>query len=239
MTEITRDPHKGSAASLARLGPAGSARPIVVAQLGQSLDGRIATPSGDSKYINGRAALSHLHALRAHVDAVVIGVGTAVVDNPKLNVRHVDGPDPARVVIDPSGRLKPDINCLLAGRVRRIVVRAEDAAAGHTLPDGVEEIRLARDGRFVPPGAIVGALIERGFNRLLIEGGAATVSAFIDAGVVDRLHVLVAPMLLGSGKPGLMLDPIGQLSDALHPHVDVSVLDGGDVLFDCDLRSSK
>ena len=82
-------------------------RPFVVAQLGQSLDGRIATVTGESRYINGSAALDHLHRLRAEVDAVVVGAGTIVADDPLLTVRRVAGKSPARVVIDPSGRIKP------------------------------------------------------------------------------------------------------------------------------------
>ena len=78
---------------------------MVVGQIGQSLDGRIATESGHSKYINGPAGLTHLHRLRALVDAVVIGVGTAIADDPQLTVRRVSGQQPARVVIDPKGRL--------------------------------------------------------------------------------------------------------------------------------------
>ena len=78
---------------------------MVVGQIGQSLDGRIATESGHSKYINGPAGLTHLHRLRALVDAVVIGVGTAIADDPQLTVRRVAGQQPARVVIDPNGRL--------------------------------------------------------------------------------------------------------------------------------------
>ena len=78
---------------------------MVVGQIGQSLDGRIATASGHSKYINGPAGLAHLHRLRALVDAVVVGVGTAIADDPQLTVRRVVGPQPARVVIDPNGRL--------------------------------------------------------------------------------------------------------------------------------------
>src|SRR5216684_260339 len=78
---------------------------VVVGQLGQSLDGRIATTSGHSHYINGPAGLDHLHRLRAVVDAVVIGVGTALADDPQLTVRRVAGPQPARVVIDARGRL--------------------------------------------------------------------------------------------------------------------------------------
>jgi riboflavin biosynthesis pyrimidine reductase len=74
-------------------------------------------------------------------------------------------------------------------------------------------------------------------RRLLIEGGATTVSVFIDAGVVDRLHLLVAPLILGSGKSGLTLRPIERLSHALRPPSSVYVFPDGDVLFDCDLRS--
>jgi diaminohydroxyphosphoribosylaminopyrimidine deaminase / 5-amino-6-(5-phosphoribosylamino)uracil reductase len=83
-------------------------RPFVVAQLGQSLDGRIATVTGDSKYINGEAALDHLHAIRAHVDAVVVGIGTVIADDPQLTVRRAEGRNPARVIIDPRGRLPHD-----------------------------------------------------------------------------------------------------------------------------------
>ncbi|HEV7823266.1 MAG TPA: RibD family protein, partial [Burkholderiales bacterium] len=78
---------------------------IVVGQIGQSLDGRIATASGHSRYINGPAGLCHLHRLRSLVDAVLVGVGTALADDPQLTVRHVAGPHPARVVLDPKGRL--------------------------------------------------------------------------------------------------------------------------------------
>src|SRR5262249_39386848 len=78
---------------------------MAVGQVGQSLDGRVATESGHSHYINGPAGLAHLHRLRALVDAVVVGVGTALTDNPQLTVRRVTGPQPARVVIDSGGRL--------------------------------------------------------------------------------------------------------------------------------------
>src|SRR5438132_965627 len=95
---------------------------VVVGQLGQSLDGRIATNSGHSHYINGPAGLDHLHRLRALVDAVVIGVRTALVDNPQLTVRRVSGPHPARVVLDPHGRLPASARVLAADGARRLVV---------------------------------------------------------------------------------------------------------------------
>jgi diaminohydroxyphosphoribosylaminopyrimidine deaminase / 5-amino-6-(5-phosphoribosylamino)uracil reductase len=210
-------------------------RPFVVAQLGQSLDGRIATPTGESRWINKDAALDHVHRIRASVDAVMVGVGTVVADDPLLNVRRVEGRNPARVVIDPKGRVPLNARCFDgADGVRRLLVRACDAP----VPPGVEVIRIAAiDGR-LDPNAVNAALFARGLRRTLLEGGAWTVSDFINARAVDRLHVLVAPVILGSGKPGLSLTPIGPLKDALRPKTQVHVLSDGDVLFDCDLRST-
>jgi diaminohydroxyphosphoribosylaminopyrimidine deaminase / 5-amino-6-(5-phosphoribosylamino)uracil reductase len=210
-------------------------RPYVVAQLGQSLDGRIATSSGESRWINHECALNHLHALRAHVDAVVVGVGTVLADDPRLNVRRVAGRSPARVVIDPSGKLPITAVCLNADGAARYVVRSEEAPTR----DGVETIMVPRIHERLAPQAIVDALFARGLKRILIEGGAWTVSSFIAARAVDRLHVLVAPVILGSGKTGLSLPPIDKLADALRPATRVHMLADGDVLFDCDLRAQN
>jgi diaminohydroxyphosphoribosylaminopyrimidine deaminase / 5-amino-6-(5-phosphoribosylamino)uracil reductase len=211
-------------------------RPFVVAQLGQSLDGRIATPTGESRWINKDAALDHVHRLRSAVDAVVVGIGTVMADDPILNVRRVSGPNPARVVIDPSGRMPLDKRCMSeADGARRLIVTDTDRAAA----PGVEMVVVPRIGDRLQPAAIVAALYDRGLRRLLIEGGAWTVSSFIDAGVIDRLHVLVAPVILGSGKTGLALAPIERLAQARRPLSRVHVLADGDVLFDCDLRQPQ
>lgn len=208
-------------------------RPFVVAQLGQSLDGRIATLSGESRWINKDAALDHVHRLRAAVDAVVVGAGTAVADDPMLNVRRVAGSNPARVVIDPSMRMQPNPKCFDgADGARRVLINACGGAA----PAGVEVIQIPRVDGQLPPRAIVDALFACGFKRLLIEGGATTVSSFIDAGVINRLHMLIAPVILGSGKPGLTLRPLDRLADAARPKTDVYVLPDGDVLFDCHFK---
>jgi riboflavin-specific deaminase-like protein len=206
-------------------------RPFVIAQLGQSLDGRIATVSGESRWINGESALDHLHRLRAAVDAVIVGVGTVVADDPRLDVRRVAGASPARVVIDPRGRVPPDAKVFRDDGVRRLLVRA--AACG--TPAGVEEIAVTADsGGALPPAAILAALRREGFARVLVEGGAATISAFIDAGVVDRLHILVGRVIIGAGPAGLALAPRPRLADALRPRVAAHPLDDGDVLFECD-----
>jgi diaminohydroxyphosphoribosylaminopyrimidine deaminase / 5-amino-6-(5-phosphoribosylamino)uracil reductase len=214
-------------------------RPFVVAQLGQSLDGRIATPTGESRWINRHAALTHVHRVRATVDAVLVGIGTVTADDPILNVRHVEGRNPARVVIDPSGRMAPDARCLAGDDgCRRIVISAKGVKRGK-MPADVELIELPREGATLNPRTILAALFDRGLKRTLVEGGAWTVSSFIDADVVDRLHVLVAPMILGSGKTGLALAPIKRLAEARRPVSQVHVLADGDVLFDCDLRTTR
>lgn len=206
-------------------------RPFVVAQLGQSLDGRIATVSGESRWINGEGALDHLHALRACVDAVLVGVGTVIADDPRLDVRRVAGRSPARVVIDPRGRMPAGSRCLQDDGVRRFVIRG---ATGGTCAGAEEIVVPERDGALSPDG-IVAALFSRGLRRILVEGGAATISRFIDAGCVDRLHLLVAPVIIGSGKPGLDMQPVAALSQARRPPTRIHVLGGSDVLFDCDL----
>ncbi|HVV94591.1 MAG TPA: RibD family protein [Hyphomicrobiales bacterium] len=207
-------------------------RPFALAQLGQSLDGRIATASGASHFINGPAALDHLHRLRAMVDAVVVGVGTVIADDCRLTVRRVAGPNPARVVIDPHSRLPAGARVLAEDGVRRLVVTTAPADA----PADAEIVVVpAPDGQLAPRG-ILDALAALGLRRVLVEGGAATVSGFLAAGALDRLHVLVAPVILGSGQPGVVLPPIDDLAAAIRPKATVYPLEGGDVLFDCDLR---
>jgi len=209
---------------------------VVVGQLGQSLDGRIATNSGHSHYINGPTGLDHLHRLRALVDAVVIGVGTALADDPLLTVRRVAGPNPARVILDPRGRLKPSARALAADGARRLVVTGP--ATRSTLPDGVEVVALPADDGHIAPAAVIAALAARGLRRVLIEGGARTVSGFLSAGCLDRLHLVVAPIILGTGRTGLGLAPIDRVEHALRPPTRAYPL-GDDVLFDCDLSAAR
>jgi riboflavin-specific deaminase-like protein len=209
---------------------------VVVGQLGQSLDGRIATTSGHSKYINGPAGLDHLHRIRALVDGIVVGIGTALADDPQLTVRRVAGPNPARIVIDPGGRL-PKTARLLAPGVRRLVVTLADARPD--VADDVEVIALSSGpDRHFAPDAILAALAGRGFRRLLIEGGARTVSAFLSAGCLDRLHVVVAPIILGSGRPSLELEEIERADQAMRPRATAYAI-GEEVLFDCDLSPQR
>lgn len=211
------------------------ARPFVVAQLGQTLDGRIATQTGASKYINGSGALDHLHRLRAAVDAVVVGIGTVIADDPSLTVRRAPGTSPARVIIDPKGRLPQDAKCLCDDGARVFVVRAIHA----NCPDRVEPVFVKAGTAGLCPREIIMALFRLGLQRILVEGGAETISRFIRSEALDRLHILVAPMILGSGKPGLVLPPVHTLEEALRPRTRAYPLPEGDVIFDCDMRHDE
>src|ERR1700675_953046 len=186
---------------------------VAVGQIGQSLDGRVATETGHSHYINGPAGLAHLHRLRALVDAVGIGVGTALADDPQLTVRRVTGPQPARVVIDAGGRLPSGAKLLANDGVRRLVVTG--AGAKPPLPSGIEIVCIPKTDGQIAPAAILAALAERGLRRVLIEGGADTVSRFLAAGCLDRLHVVVSPIIIGTGRPSFILPPIDRVDQAL------------------------
>lgn len=209
---------------------------VVVGQVGQSLDGRIATESGHSKYINGPAGLAHLHRLRALMDAIVIGVGTAIADDPQLTVRLVAGPQPARVIIDPKGRLGAQAKVFAADGVRRLLFVAQGTRC--TPPPGVEIIALPAASGQLAPAAILAAMAGCGFRRVLIEGGAVTVSRFLVAGCLDRLHVMVAPLILGAGRASFILPPAARADQALRAPMHAHQIED-EVLFDCDLSAQR
>lgn len=241
-----------------------AARDIVVGQLGQSLDGRIATEGGASHYVSGPADLERLHRLRALVDAVVVGADTVVSDDPRLSVRKVPGGDPVRVVIDPRGRVPPDRRVFRDEGAETLWIRgarpdddaldraasaeavgvergASVASAGATAPAAVRAtvVRIP----YLTPGsldlsALLAALRARGLRRVLVEGGGLTVSRFLEAGLLDRLHLTVAPLLIGSGRPSITLPTIDALEEALRPAYRHFRL-GGDHVFDLDLRAPR
>ena len=205
--------------------------PATVAQIGQSLDGRVATVTGDARDVSGPDGLAHLHRQRALVDGVVIGVRTALHDTPRLTVRLCPGNNPARVVIDPQGRLPDDAPMLVDDGARRIVVQAVDRAR----PAGVTTLRLSPRGGQLDCVEIVAALRAEGLQSLLIEGGGITIARFLEARCLARLQVAIAPLLIGGGPQGLSLsNPSGQLAQAIRPEMRTFSL-GSDVVFDCGL----
>ena len=213
---------------------------LTIGQTGQSLDGRIATETGHSHYVTGAADIRRLHRLRALVDAVVVGAGTVAADNPRLTVRQVEGDNPVRVVLDPDGRLDRSRHIFSDGATRTIEIRRATGSHPALVSDTVVRLPVddRRQGHEFDPRVILRTLRELGLRRILVEGGGLTVSRFVEAGVLDRFHVTVAPLLIGSGRPALTLEPIVSLSEALRPPCRHFCL-GDDVLFDLDLRPDR
>ncbi len=213
-----------------------ASRPITVGHLGQSLDGFIATHAGDSQFVTGNDNIVHLHRMRALSDAVVVGAGTVAADNPQLTTRLVAGPHPIRVVFDPSRRL-PATYRIFSDDAAPVLYLCDAAriAPGETHVGLAPIIGLeARAGDV--PAEILRLLHARGCSRVFVEGGGVTVSAFLEANLLDRLQIAVAPLLIGDGRPAIRLAPQASLRDCLRPGYRVFRM-GGDVLFDCDLHA--
>lgn len=211
-------------------------QPITVAHLGQSLDGFIATPSGESTFVTGPENILHLHRLRALCDAVVVGAGTVSTDNPRLTTRLVSGTNPVRIVLDPACRLSSGFTLFNDQQAHTLrVCAAGKAATAHEAADE-EMLEVAADGARLNLPELMQTLRARGYHRILVEGGGVTVSSFLAAGLVDRLHIAIAPVLIGTGRPAVRLPAQPRLQDCLRLRHRV-YRSGEDVLFDCDLRT--
>lgn len=168
---------------------------------------------------------------------MIVGVGTVMADDPQLTVRLVEGRSPARAVIDPRGRISKQARLFTDTGTDLVIITQETSRLD--LPAFVKVVRLPSDetGR-LSPAAIRGALFKLGYQRMLVEGGATTVSAFLDAGILDRLHLLVAPIIIGAGPAGIALPPTDGLDQVCRPTTTVHRL-GGEVVFDCDFRTQR
>ena len=212
-----------------------STRPITVGHLGQSLDGFIATRSGDSQMVTGGDNITHLHRMRALCDAVVVGAGTVAADDPQLTTRHVPGPNPLRVVFDPGRRLPPTFRLFTDAAAPTLYICAKSKVLPGESHIGGAAISAIEGG--LPGDEAAEALHllhDRGCARVFVEGGGVTVSRFLEADLLDRLQIAIAPVLIGEGRPTVRLAPQVRLRDCRRPAYRVFRM-GGDVLFDCDL----
>ena len=160
---------------------------VVLGRIAQTLDGRIATESGMSFWISGPEDILHTHRLRAICEAILVGAGTVKADDPLLTTRLCAGPSPVRVVIDTDRRLEHG-HRIFAGGPQTLLLVADDLAGADRL--GTAEVlripRASSGGLAIP--AVVAALAARGLRRIFVEGGGITVSRFLAAGALDRLH---------------------------------------------------
>ena len=215
-----------------------AARPITVGHLGQSLDGFLATHAGESQWVTGPENMRHMHRLRALCDAVIVGAGTIAADDPQLTTRLVDGPNPLRVVLDPSRRLTPDHRVFTDDSAETLYVCAQSLMRAGERQFGVATVTGVRDcaDGGVDVAELMRLLRARGCARVFVEGGGVTVSMFLEANLLDRLHVAIAPLLIGDGRPAIRLPPRAALGDCHRPRYRVFRM-GGDVLFDLEIES--
>jgi diaminohydroxyphosphoribosylaminopyrimidine deaminase/5-amino-6-(5-phosphoribosylamino)uracil reductase len=212
-----------------------AAHPIAIGHLGQSLDGFIATHAGESQWVTGEENILHLHRLRALCHAVVVGAGTIAADDPLLTTRLVPGPNPLRVVLDPARRLGAhhkvfqDNTADTLYMCARSLMRPGERQFGSATIVGVDG---SAEG--IAPADVLRLLHARGCTRVFVEGGGVTVSMFLEANLLDRLHVAIAPLFIGDGRPAIRLAPRAALGDCHRPRYRVFRM-GGDVLFDCEV----
>jgi len=210
---------------------------LVVAHLGQSVDGRVATPAGESPEITGLEDVRFTHRMRALFDAVVVGATTAVLDDPRLTTRLVPGKHPVRIVLDPQGRVPHSRHVFHDGKAKTVVVSGAEHAHRHAgLGGHVEVVAVPLEDGELPLRTVLNELSARGLRRVFIEGGGVTVSRFMAAGLVDRLEVAVAPRIIGVGEAAITLD--GSAAFLKNSRCRRFLL-GQDVLFDFDLRGLR
>jgi diaminohydroxyphosphoribosylaminopyrimidine deaminase/5-amino-6-(5-phosphoribosylamino)uracil reductase len=217
-------------------------RPHVTLKAAATLDGKLADIHGGSTWITGEPARLHAHRLRAEADAVVVGVTTALRDDPQLTVRLPEPwpREPYRVVLDTHARLPAQARVIQAGTPARalVAVGAEAPAArvAALRAAGATVLRLpTREGR-VDPSALLRRLFELEVRAVLVEGGGETHAAFADAGLVDRVALFLAPLLLGGREATGVLGGRGRdLKDALRLSPPVVTRLGDDLLLEADI----
>ncbi|HEY3949050.1 RibD family protein [Phenylobacterium sp.] len=192
----------------------------VTLKLATSLDGRIATASGESRWITGEAAREQVHRLRAEHDAVVVGVETALADDPELTVRlpGYNGAQPARVVLDSRQRLAAHCKLVKTAREVPTYVVATGAPEAHLVEAGVKVLTVRALAEDRPElKSVVAALATEGLARLFVEGGGQVAASFVRCGLVDAIEWFRAPLLIGGGgRPGVGALAVAALAEAPH-----------------------
>jgi GTP cyclohydrolase II len=212
-------------------------RPYVAVKYAQTLDGRIATSTGDSRWISGEQERRTSHGLRAASDAVLVGAGTVLHDDPQLTVRMVPGASPIRVVLDSNLRIPAGAR-VLSGDAATWVLTTDRSP-----PDRRAALRERGVSVLVVPGgpsgldleAALSELLRAGIRSVLVEGGARVITSFLSGGLADRLIVAIAPRVLGAGTEAVRDLGISEVASALRVRDRRVHVAGDDVLIAGDL----
>jgi GTP cyclohydrolase II len=215
----------------------GPTKPYVVVKYAQTLDGRIATSSGDSRWISGEEERRLSHALRASCDAVLVGVGTVLADDPQLTVRMVPGASPIRVVLDSALRT-PDGARVLSDDAATTIVTTEASSTERRAAlrrRGVSVLVVPQGPAGVDLDAALGALHRQGIRSVLVEGGGSVITSFLSLGLADRLVVAIAPRVLGRGTDSVNDLGVTEVARSLRLEHRAVHLAGEDVLIAGDV----
>jgi len=208
--------------------------PFVHLKLATTLDGRIATKTGDAKWISGEDSRIRAHQMRKKYASILVGVGTVLADDPSLNVRHVVGMNPRPIVLDPAGRIPLSARLLLGSRNPIVVTQGmPEEKEGQLVAAGADVWRIeAANGAF-NLRVLLERLGEANVDSVMIEGGGVTAARFLDAGLVDKISVFIAPLIIGGRDAIPSVGGVGieRMSEALHLHRVTTEWSGADLLY--------
>lgn len=216
--------------------------PFVTLKFAQSLDGRIATATGDSQWISSEGARRLAHQLRSEHDAIMVGIGTVLADDPQLTVRLVEGRDPLRIVIDTRLRIPLDARVLAGGAASGTVVATAEGAdpvrAREIENLGAQVIRLplSPDHSGIDLVRLLEELGRRGLASVLVEGGRGIITSLLAARAVDRLVAIIAPRIIGQGTEAVADLGITRLDEAITFTSVTTDRLGPDIIFDARLK---
>jgi diaminohydroxyphosphoribosylaminopyrimidine deaminase/5-amino-6-(5-phosphoribosylamino)uracil reductase len=208
-------------------------RPLVVLKAAATLDGRIATVTGESQWITGEEARLHAHSVRDRLDAILVGAETAVLDDPSLTCRSEGGRDPVRIVLDSNLRVPKTARMFESGP--SIVYSVVEPEGEHP----AQVVVVPSDGQGVDLEAVLADLLKRGIHSLLVEGGGQVHRSFLEKGLVDRLLLYLSPTVLAGGKGWVGGDPVQRLTDAYRFSVRGATPLGEDLLVELDGACSQ
>ena len=212
--------------------------PFITVKYAQSLDGRIATASGASRWISAEESQRFVHQLRAEHDAIMVGIGTILVDDPELTVRLVKGKNPVRICLD--SQLRIPVNArVFQGEGRTLIVTTEGGSRERieALQGKGGEVLVAQRGldEQVDLRSVMKTLAELGIASILVEGGKGVITSLLQGGLVNRMVVITAPLIIGKGIEGIGDLGITELKQAIRPSSwEIKQL-GEDVVFDLRL----
>jgi len=214
--------------------------PFITVKWAQSLDGRIATSDGDSRWISGEEARRFAHQLRSEHDAVLVGIGTALVDDPELTVRLASGRNPARVIVESKLRIPTSARVLVDCAASRTLIATTETANMERVREieklGAEVILLPEADSGVDLTTLFERLTARGINSVLVEGGNRIITSLLALRRFDRLVVIIAPKIVGKGIEAVGDLDISRVADAItFASVEITRL-GPDVVFDARLK---